>query len=433
MSYRPSRPACRILVQYSAFIILIVSSLWGQRIPLNPQIPSGFGVDIHFVSPRPGELQELADSGVRWVRSGFSWSDTERAPGRYDFSAYSRLVAALSRYHIRALFDLDYTNNLYDQGLSPHTDSGRQAFASWAAAAAKYFSGRRVIWEIYNEPNGYFWKPKRNDADYIKLALAVSEAIKESAPEAVVVGPASALIDLPFLKKCLQAGLLAYWSAVTVHPYRQRPPETAAPEYAKLRSLIREYAPPGKTIPIVAGEWGYPGTWLWPGMNNTLQANLLAREFLSDIAAGVPMTVWYGWRDDGPDLENQLDNYGLVKFQYSSGHGFPYAPKPAYRAIQTLSRVLFGYRFSRRVHVGGAADYVLLFSNGREQRLAAWTAAWQPVQVDLSGAKGRFKVVGAEGASRKPLGARNGRLRITLTDAPVYVEPQAPTGLEALE
>lgn len=371
-------------------------------------------------------MEELAAAGVRWARSGFSWSDTERAPGRYDFSAYDRLVAMLARYHIRALLNFDYTNKLYDHGLSPHTDAGRNAFAAWAAAAARHFRGRGVIWEMYNEPNGYFWKPKRNDADYIKLALAVGEALKEQAPRAVMIGPAAALIDLPFLKKCFQAGLLGYWDGVSVHPYRQRPPESAAPEYASLRKLIHAYAPRGKDIPIIAGEWGYPGTWLWPGMNNELQADLLARELLSDVAEGVPMTVWYDWRDDGPDPDDQGETYGLVKFRYTGGKDLAFAPKPAYRAMQTISRALDGYRFSRRLAAGGPTDYVLLFTSGRNQRIAAWTAAWQPSRVGIEGVKGRFRVVGTEGAVLPSIAARRGRIAITLTGAPVYLEPETP-------
>ena len=37
---------------------------------------------------------------------------------------------------------------------------GRKAFARWAAAAARHFQGRGILWEVYNEPNTKFWKPK---------------------------------------------------------------------------------------------------------------------------------------------------------------------------------------------------------------------------------------------------------------------------------
>src|SRR5207237_7729833 len=101
-----------------------------------PVIPEGLGVNIHFTDPRPGEMKMLADAGFRWVRMDFAWSAVETEPGKYDFSAYDRLTAALAQYRIRAIFILDYSNKLYDNDLSPHSDAGRAAFARWAAASA---------------------------------------------------------------------------------------------------------------------------------------------------------------------------------------------------------------------------------------------------------------------------------------------------------
>lgn len=419
------------ILQTLATVVVLASVGFTQSgIPLSPLVPECLGVNIHFIDPQPGEMEELAETGAHWVRMDFSWGDTEREPGRYDFSAYDRLLAALDPHHIRALLILDYSNHLYDHGLSPSTDGGREAFANWAVAAAQHFRGRGVVWEMYNEPNGSFWKPKRNDANYIKLALAVGEALKEKAPGATYIGPACALIDLDFLKECFQAGLLNFWDAVSVHPYRQRVPETAVPEYAMLRKLISAYAPRGKTIPIIAGEWGYPGTWLWPGMNDVLQANLLAREFLSDIAAGLPITVWYDWRDNGADPNNQEYNFGLVSFPYHEGGNPVFLPKPAYYAFETIARMLEGYRFSKRLAAGTPEDYVLLFTKGRERRLVAWTEAWQPHPVLISNASGRFIETDSLGKKLRLLHATRNQLAITLTDAPVYLLPQNPDGLK---
>ena len=62
-----------------------------------PVVPTGLGVNIHFTAPQPGEMEMLARGGVRWVRMDFSWDATEREPGRYDFSAYDRLLGRLDQ------------------------------------------------------------------------------------------------------------------------------------------------------------------------------------------------------------------------------------------------------------------------------------------------------------------------------------------------
>ncbi|MGH9446671.1 MAG: cellulase family glycosylhydrolase, partial [Terriglobia bacterium] len=378
------------------FCLAIPAHCLGQRIPPNPAIPGGLGVNIHFTSPQPGEMAELADSGIRWVRMDFLWSETERTRGQYDFSAYDRLLAALEPYHIRPILILDYGNKLYDQGLAPYTPLGRTAFANWVAAAVKHFRGRGIIWEMWNEPNGNFWKPKVNFQNYIWLAFTVGETIRETEPGATYIGPASAVIDFPFLRACFRAGLLSYWDGVSVHPYRQRDPETVIPVYARLRALIAQYAPKGKTIPIVSGEWGYPSVPMWWGMTEQRQAKMLAREWLTNILSGVPLSIWYDWRDDGDDPKIPDDHFGLVSSAYRPGDDPVFAPKPAYRAAQTLTRMLGGYIFKARLQAGGPGDYVLLFVEGTRERLAVWTTSSSPHRILIPGARGRFQVTGFE-------------------------------------
>src|SRR5688500_6065233 len=135
-------------------------------------VPSGLGVNIHFTSPQPGEMEQLAAGGFTIIRMDFSWARTEKKPGEYDFSDYETLLNALEPHKIRALFILDYANPHYDDNLPPHTDEGRKAFAKWAAAGVQHFKDRGIRWEMWNEPNiPQFWKPKPNPDDYVKLAI----------------------------------------------------------------------------------------------------------------------------------------------------------------------------------------------------------------------------------------------------------------------
>ena len=191
-----------------------------------PVIPDGLGVNIHFTDARPGELEMLAEGGFRFVRMDFQWSGTERTRGVYDFTPYDRLLAALDKYQLRAIFILDYGNAMYDEGDSPRTDAGREGFARWAVAALTHFQGRGVVWEMWNEPNIFFWKPKPDPEAYARLAVAVGRAIRGTPAIAheVYIGPASSTIDMKFLETCFKAGCLEYWDAVSVHPYRQDAP-----------------------------------------------------------------------------------------------------------------------------------------------------------------------------------------------------------------
>jgi len=391
---------------------------------LSPVLPDGLGVNIHFTDPRSGEMEMLGAGGFTWVRMDFKWAATETQKGKYDFSAYDRLMKALDSQHLRPLFILDYGNKLYDDGLSPHTDEGRAAFARWAAAAVTHFKGKDILWEMWNEPNISFWKPTPNVDDYVKLALATGKAIRAADPNAHYIGPACAAIKFPFLKACFAGGLLKYWDAVTVHPYRGSSPETVADDYRKLRLLIKTYAPQGKEIPIISGEWGY--STRTTGVDETTQAQYIVRQRLTNIANGVPLSIWYDWHSDGPDPKENEHNFGVVRYPYFAGRNPVYDPKPAYVAEQNFVNTFKGFRFNKRIDVGDDESYVFLFSAGDTLKLAAWTTASKPRQIVIPASAGKFDDVDYRGKQLPSLTADGKGLEITLTNSPQYLSPATP-------
>jgi polysaccharide biosynthesis protein PslG len=413
-----------------------------QIIAGTPVLPEGFGVNIDFIDPRPGEMKMISEGGFRWVRMDLKWDSTEKEPGRYDFAAYDRLMAALEFRKLRALFILDYGNPLYDKGAPPRTEVARDAFARWAVAAARHFAGRGAIWEIYNEPNHpMFWPPRPKPQEYVALALAVGRAFRENVPEEKLVGPATSEIDFDFLRSCFKAGLLEYWSAVSIHPYRRTDPETAAQDYCRLREMIRAYAPlegqsskakvqtpgrPGsetdgtaKEIPIIASEWGYSS--IWPGMSDEKQGQLLARAWLTNSANGILLSIWYDWRDDGSDANEAEHHFGTVSNSYHEGRDPVYDAKPAYLAAKTLSAFFNGYRFEKRFDTGDADDYVLVFRKGSDLRFAAWTTANRARNVLLPLTAGQYAVSRHTGADAGAGSANEKGLAISLTASPVYI------------
>ncbi len=382
-------------------------------------VPDGLGVNIHFTDARPGELEMLAAAGFHWVRMDFSWGGTEKRPGEYDFSAYDRLLASLETKKLRALFILDYGNSLYEADSAVATEAGRRAFSRWAAAAAVHFNGHGILWEIWNEPNIGFWKPKPNVADYAALALAAAKAIHAAAPGEAVIGPATSGVDLQFLESCFKAGLLDWWDAVSVHPYRQSAPESAEADYQKLRGLIARYAPKGKSIPIISGEWGYSSAW--QNFDAAAQGQMLARQWLVNLANQIPLSIWYDWHEDGTDPQEPEHHFGTVANAYHAGGSPVYQPKPAYLAAKTLTSVLQGFQFTKRLALGNPDDYALLFHKGDRLRLAVWTTSPTPQPVRIRSSPGEFEIINHTGERGKTILANENGLAFTPTLAPQYL------------
>jgi polysaccharide biosynthesis protein PslG len=396
-------------------------------------VPDGLGVNIHFIDPQPGEMKMIAEAGFHWIRMDFSWSDTEREKDVYDFAAYDRLMAAIEPHHIRAVLILDYNNRHYDNGLSPASDEGRAAFARWAVAAAHHFRNRGVLWEMYNEPNlDIFWKPKPNARQYAKLAIEVGKALRQAEPNELFIGPAFAgcledTEDGRYLETCFKSGILEYWSGVSVHPYRESDPETVVAEYRRLRRMIDQYAPKGKTIPILSSEWGYE--WRmhdsdFQGADDVKQGKMLSRMWLTNMANNVPLSIWYDWRDDGQDPKNKEHHFGTVLSTYHGSRTPVYEPKPAYRAAKTFSCVLNGCRFQKRLAVGGPDDYVMQFAKGNDVRWVAWTTATAPHTVVIPVPPGRYVATQHTGEALPPLVANAKGLVTVLTDSPMYLVPE---------
>ena len=374
---------------------LFPSLCFAHEIP-DSAIPNGVGVNIHFVRGHEQELDLISGAGFKFIRMDFGWSSIEQQKGQYRWADYEELLSNLDRRGLRAVFILDYSNPLYEPEVtstnplthqlhrtiaSPQHRDSVAAFAAWAAAAARRFQNRHVLWELWNEPNIDFWSPKSEVNQYATLALAASKAVREADPQATIIGPASSGFPWEFLETFLKSGILENIDAVSVHPYRspQKAPETAAADYRRLKELIDRYAPADRSnkIPILSGEWGY-SSWQ-RGVSSETQAAFAVRQQLVNLLNGIPLSIWYDWKNDGNDPNENEHNFGTVTPDVK--------PKPAYVAIRAMTQALSGFRVARRLSLENPNDYLLLLTNSfGNQKLAAWTLG-EPhsLSITLSG------------------------------------------------
>ncbi len=342
-------------------------------------IPEGLGVNIHFLATDSEQLDLLEDANINYVRVDLAWDVVESSKGKYDFTVYDSLIRTMHKRGIQIMFILDYGNTLYDEGLAPYTDDGRAAFAQFAAAAAKRYTGKGILWEIWNEPNlDRFWKPQSNARDYSLLVEQTIKAIRQADPSALVIGPAVCCFgedSWHFIEELGKSGILSQFDAITVHPYRLESPESAEADYVHLRQLLDKYSP-DKELPIYSGEWGYSSVRL--GQNEIKQAEYLTRSWLVNLSNDINLSIWYDWQNNCSDESNAECNFGLIDYQSQ--------PKPAYLAAKTLIHTLNGYQFTRRIATANPNDYLLLFSKGNESILVSWTSgANHTISLPLSG------------------------------------------------
>ncbi len=362
---------------FLAVLFLSLFTIYGNAYELpSMNVPDGLGVNIHFTGDKTKDLDMIKDAGFRFIRMDFAWEAIERVKGEYDFTEYDKLLDGLTKRGIRPIFILDYNNRFYGDLRGITTEENREAFANFAAAGAKRYANKGILWELWNEPNiSGFWNPQPSADDYMKLANITLPMIKKADPQSICIAPATSEIDLGFLEKCFKQGLLDMIDAVSVHPYRQNNPESVESEIKKLRSLIAKYSPSKADIPIISGEWGYSTASL--NIDDTIQGYYLPRQFLTNLSLGIRISIWYDWIDDGPDPKEPEHRFGTVTQDYQ--------PKPSYLAMKRLYNSLDGLRFVKRLK-SDKKDYILFFSDGAKGVLAAWTTGTNH-RVDIYGEK----------------------------------------------
>jgi len=377
-------------------------------------IPAGSGVNIHFTG-EPRDLDLIADAGFKFIRMDLTWSGVEREKGIYDFekAGYDALTKGCIKRGIRILYILDYSNKLYESARSVRTEQGRKAFATFAEAAAKRYAGKGILWEIWNEPNlKHFWSPQPSVEDYCRLVERTAPRIRKVDPTGLVVAPAASGVPLDWLKACFKKGLLKWIDVLSVHPYRSQPPETVVEDYAKLRELIKRYVPQGKDIPIISGEWGYSNiNWDKSRLSERQQAQYLARMFLVNLSQGVPVSIWYDWKNDGTNQDEREHNFGTV------GHDL--RPKAAYLAVKALSSVFTGYSIDKRLDLDSTRDFALMLTSDEDRAIALWTID-EAHEVTLPIGPGQGTLIDTLGGRGK-LSWQVEELKLTLSQSPQYL------------
>jgi len=352
---------------FSTIAAFSPAAMGAEPLP-GPAIPDGFGVNIHFTG-LPRDLHMIAEAGFKFIRMDFAWSRIEQAKGDYDFneSGYDALTLGCEKLGIRVLYILDYSNELYESDRSVRTEAGRLAFAAFAEAVAKRYAGKGILWEIWNEANiEQFWRPQPSVDDYCKLVEAAASRIRNADPSGQVVAGATSGIPFEWLEGCFKNGLLNWIDVLSVHPYRSQPPETVIQDYTKLRGLITRYAPAGKQIPVISGEWGYSNiNWDKSRLTEQQQADYLVRMFLINSYQNIPVSIWYDWKDDGTDPNEREHQFGTVKHDLN--------PKAAYLAAKVLSSTLAGYSIQQKIDLGNENDFAFKLTSGNREAAVFWT------------------------------------------------------------
>ncbi|MCB9850720.1 MAG: endo-1,4-beta-xylanase [Phycisphaerales bacterium] len=323
---------------------------------LDPASRMGVGMYLYRFHDNPEakawmtKMCQLANAaGVKWTREEFHWNWIEKTKGEFDFSFFDQLVDTATEHGISVYGLMCYWTEWTGQ---PMTEEFIEPYCNYLRTVVGRYKDRIHHWEIWNEPNIFFWPgPKEL---YAKLCIAAYHAIKETDPDAQVLICSTAGIDTKFIKLVLEHD--PPFDAITVHPYRHA---------LDPRGFINELQDTSK---LAGGKDVWITEMGWPsnigGLTEREQAGYVARTYVSALAAPATRTVaWYDFREDGTDPFYNEHHFGLIRQDLT--------PKIGYRALAAVGTLLGNAKFEKSLDLG--SDIVAFaFRDGERRIVALW-------------------------------------------------------------
>jgi hypothetical protein len=303
--------------------------------------------DLYGMTPAQidAQLDQMQALGVNNVRIMIPWAGVEPAPNTYDWSTVDYMVNAADS---RGMGVLGVLNSSPAWAVAPGEQplsgapASPAAYGDFAGLVAQRYAGKVGAYEIWNEPNAFFfYSPKPDPAGYTELLKAAYPEIKAADPNATVIGGVTgAVVDygdvimnpVTFVNGIYDAGGEGYFDALSFHPYLYSLPFSQGAPYPQspltqlqdMRAVMVANGDADKQI--WASEYGEP-------TSEVSEADQAA--YLQDM-----LTTWRGLGYTGPAFvwtlqdratgsTNPDDTFGVIR---SDG-----TLKPAAYVIQQLA------------------------------------------------------------------------------------------------
>lgn len=359
--------------------------------------------------------QMLRMAGIGWVRERFSWAGTEPEKGKVDWKQYDAVADAFAKHGVR-VYQIFHDSPAWSHAGKKNTRNPadlRDAFA-FAKRLAEHYKGRVAAWEVWNEPDIFFW-PDLSDT-FAGLQKAAYLGFKAGDPALPVLLGSFCRGHCAFDENLFASGIGHYFDIFNWHIYA--PPEQYPATLARYLELLSRHGCGER--PVWLTEAGIRLTATLPdgeisAADERRQADFVPKSFAYSLAAGT-------------------DNHFFFVLPYYLEHGVQFgalrkdlSPRPGFIAIAAAVDILGEARFLGLRHEAGLTT--LAFHNGHDRVLILWSSAPREVQLPVAAEKVIVADCVGKRTAREAAGAK---LKLALGPSPQYligVGEQALKGL----
>lgn len=390
-----------------------------------------FGI-VNHIAHDLGEYDKLIETekqaGFGMVRDEVFWSSYEMQKGVYKLPyVYDLYTRALAENNMQLLQLFSATNSLYTKEYPPVSDEAVEAFSNYAAHLCKDLKGITNYFEVWNEYN-LSMSSAATPANYVKMAKAVAEKVRDVNPNAKLVGVCAGQMSnenkiVPWITEFLDNGGGEYIDVLSIHMYCGRySPETSEPgtsEYTatirKVRELLDSHG--YRDMPIWMTETGWATAY--PEITDTLQAAYGVRaNILCDEDNLVEKMFWYTSLKKHTSLPEQPYEYSLGIMQDVMQEN-PYAATEAYLAFSNFNAAV-GEKTQESLEKSENGVYTAKYRDENESVYIIWADGASAItSIDLGFES--VEVCDMFGNS-ETIVTDNGVLTITACDCPQYIK-----------
>jgi len=331
--------------------------------PARAAAPATFWGVNPVTVPTEAQIQQVAAGGIGSIRVPLNWSTVQPVAGKPDWASFDAQVEAPARHNLQILpviwgspswvaprpLELPVANlAAWSQFLRQAVQRYGPNGSFWAEHSAVSPSPLPydpiTEWQIWNEPNFFYFARPVNAGAYAKLIVSSHAAIAAVYPGAKLIlggmfanpkgSPPRAYSAVSFLDSLYgRKGIKSSFDGVALHPYA-RDASTLGPDIEAVRATMKENGDAGTGLWITEIGWGSAATGPFQkGAKG--QARELGRAF-SLLSANrrrwrLEGVDWWSLTDDpSPTACNFCDHTGLFTADFR--------PKPAWTRFAALAR-----------------------------------------------------------------------------------------------
>jgi len=360
----------------------------------------------------------LRMAGIGWVRERFSWAGTEPQKGVVNWRQYDAVAEAFAKHGIR-VYQIFHDSPAWSRAGRKNTRNPadlRDVYA-FAMRLAEHYKGKVQAWEVWNEPDIFFW-PDLSDT-FGGVQKAAYLGFKAGDPEVLVLLGSFCRGRCAFDENLFASGIRDYFDVFNWHIYA--PPEHYPATLARYLDLLRQYECHER--PVWLTEAGIRLRATEPGgelnaADERRQADFVPRSVAFSLAAGNDRHFFFVL----PYYLERGVQFGALRKDLS--------PRPAFVALAAAADILAQARFLGFMATREREGYTaIVFDSGRERVAVVWGEG--PREVELAVGAKRVVVANVVGR-RRPLDAPDGKLKIEIGPSPQYVIGLGPAVLRRL-